>query len=85
MATRSLDVVEVRWLDSETHGDWTSLTDFTVMLEEVVTVGLLMRSASDAYVIATSYDAATDSFNAAITIPACAVCSLRRLGSVEIP
>lgn len=81
---RLIRVIEVRWFDSEAIGEWQKLTDVTHVLEEVVTVGLLMYEDEHLLLIASTYDYATHSVNAAIWIPRCCIRELRELGSVAI-
>lgn len=84
MAARYLEVLEVRWVDSTACAEWTPTAELRTRLHEVVTVGLLIHQDAESYFIATSYDAETDSINAAIQIPAVCVRTVKQLAMVAV-
>lgn len=83
MSKRMIQIVEVVWVDSEALADWTEMSEAKGnKLDEIVTVGLLMHSDKDMYLIASTYDGRSDSINAAIWIPRACVRNVRKVGFV---
>lgn len=82
--TRIIQVVHVTWVDSEALGEWQALGGLTHKHEEIQTVGMLVHSDADTYLIASTYDGESDSINAAIWIPRACVRTVRPLGTVVI-
>ncbi len=81
---RALEVVNIRWVDSETLTEWTELSGLKYESEMIETVGFLIHQDSDVYLIASTFDKTTDSINAAIWIPKSAVREVKSLGMVIV-
>lgn len=84
MPTRMIQIVEVVWVDSEAIAEWHPVSELTHTQDEIITVGMLIHSDKDVYLIASTYDSTSDSINAAIWIPRSCVRELRKLGAVKI-
>lgn len=81
---RFIEIVYVRWIDSESGSGWTECGEFLAPLTYCHSVGFLIHQDAEKYVLANSYDPETDSANATMTIPRVAVKKVKVLGAAQI-
>lgn len=84
MKNRTIQIVQVSWVDSEALNQWSECASLKHELEEIQTVGLLIHSDEKVYLIASTYDGSNDSINAAIWIPRACVRTVQPLGLLRI-
>lgn len=74
------EAVRVEWIDSYgSSGGWDQLDESDTEVVGCVTVGMVHASARDRITLVLSLDTVNGNVNGAITIPAVAITSLRRL------
>lgn len=81
---RTVEVVHVKWIDSEAFNDWCPITEMPNTFTTIHTIGMLIHQSSDMYLISSTYDVEVDSINASIAIPAKCVLSLYTITSVDL-
>lgn len=74
---RYLEILYVRWIDPEVLAGWTAADDISQDFIPIHTVGYVVRSDIEQYVLALAYDPECDSFNGIIRIPKTAVQKVR--------
>ncbi len=64
-----MKVLHITWIDSSCSAGWQELNDLDDELVEIHTVGFLIDSNPERYVMALSYDPECDSANGVMVIP----------------
>jgi len=80
---RILEIVLIKWIDSETGDGWQESPD-SLKLEENISVGYLIRQDLDIFLLAADYDPECDQFNRLMWIPRGCVTKLRVLTYIPI-
>jgi hypothetical protein len=78
-----MKIVSLAWVDSETNDGWTPVDETTAKIGQTYTVGFLVRESADMFLIAHSFDPATNSVNGLISIPKLVVYDLKEIGKVK--
>lgn len=83
MRRRLLELVVIKWIDSETEDGWGELAPAEPFSENM-SVGYLVSQEPDRYVLAADYDQESDHFNRVIRIPRCCVTKLKTITYVPL-
>lgn len=75
-------LVYIRWVDSTREGGWVDVSDMVPGIDVCESVGWLTRDEKDFVSVAGSRSPMTNGFCGVITIPRCAIRSLRKISKV---
>lgn len=81
---RSIEVVHLTWVDSETIQGWSALDEVDTKLREIHAVGFLIHQDKERFVLSIGYDQVNDHANPILVIPKAAVKKVKVLCAITM-
>ena len=63
------NLVSIKWRDAQSYDEWSALDEHTGELPLITSVGFLLRTTKESYVLAQNIDETNDSVSMVMTVP----------------